>query len=956
MATLAMSSSIYEEYEYFVKKYQADYDTKDIVVLMQVGSFYEVYSANDGLINIKEIADILNVTLTRKNKNITEISKSNCYMLGFPLYTLSKYTSMLLQNNFTIVIVNQRGEGKNIKRVVEEVLSPGVQIDNVVCEDNNFLASIYIEEQRDMRSQKDILNIGMSYIDLSTGENYVFETSSKENDKFFGFDEVYKILTSTHPKEILIFGNSTTTNFEDLCKYLEIDNKCVHDKLNKFDKELLKIHYQQQLLGKVFNETFGLLTPIEFLNLEKTPIGLISYVGLLQFSYLHNEHIVDQIKKPVLIESDKYVTLSYNVVKQLNIIDKDCIYGSLLHILNRCKTSIGKRRYKERLLNPIFDTNVLMERYKRIDYMMDGNRYQSVRRDLENITDIERQFRRITLNKLQPFELCSLQTSLLTLIGLQKHGLSFKDEEIRSSKTILSFIEVIDEDIVAKCNIDNLCVNIFNKGVFTDIDEISEKINQITNNVDLLVGALNKHLETPIFKLEFSDKDLFQVYVTIKRYEQFQKSFPKRIEDYKIETKKASPSSSNFKISTVSLKILNEQYQILKEELRFIMTEKYKAFLNELSSFKQEFETMIRCIAQVDIDATNAENAKEYAYTCPIIRKHHEHNHSWFSAKSIRHPMIERIQDKLEYIPNDISLCDTEMDGVLLYGINASGKSSLMKSVGLCIIMASAGMYVPSSEFVFYPYRKIFTRIPSGDNLFKGHSTFTNEISELRRIIQRADEHSLVIGDELCSGTETISAMSIIAAGISELCERKTSFIFATHLHDLVNIKVVKEQTRMGIFHLNVFYDEKNEKLIYDRKLKKGQGKTLYGLEVCKSLDLPSAFLKKANTIRQEILDIENKILSYKSSRYNSKLYKDVCAVCRKNSSTETHHIIEQHKANENGFIGHVHKNRLFNLVGLCEKCHIKVHQGQLVIYGYHQTSNGIELDVCEKNLNLKLK
>lgn len=944
--TQAMSTSIYEEYEQFVKTYQREYQTERVVVLMQVGSFYEVYSANDGLINIKEIADTLNVTLTRKNKNITEISKSNCHMLGFPLYTLSKYTHMLLQHHYTIVIVNQQGEGKKIKRVVEEILSPGVQIDNVDSEDNNFLASVYLEEHRDMRSQKDIVHIGFSYIDLSTGENYVFETSCRHHDKYYGLDEVYKMLASTQPREIVIFGHYGGMSFEDLCKYLEIEEKSVHNKLDNYDKELTNVYYQQQLLSKVFpRESFGLLSPIEYLNLEKTPIGVVSYIGLLQFSYSHNEHIVEHIKKPILIESEKYVTLSYNTIKQLNIISNDGS-SSLLHILNRCKTAIGKRRYKECLLNPIFDIPILKERYERIAFMMSGDRFISIRRAFEQISDVERQFRRVTLQKLQPFELCSLKTSLVALTQLPECDLLLTNDEVRCIENVLSFMAIVDHDVAAKCNVETMCVNIFNQGVFQEIDELYAKMQTAEKDIDALVENLNKGLDNPIFKTEYNDKDLFQIIVTVKRYEQYQKSFPDRVRQYQIDCKKVSPSSSIFRATPRDLIELNEIYQTYKEGLKVMMSEKYKVFLNDLSSFKGDFENIIGCIARIDMDCTNAQNAKDYAYCCPSIEKHPEHDHAWFSARSIRHPMIERIQHKLEYIPNNIALGDNQRDGMLLYGINASGKSSLMKSIGLCIIMASAGMYVPCSEFAFYPYRKVFTRIPSGDNLFKGHSTFTNEISELRRVIQRADDHSLVIGDELCSGTETISAMSIIAAGVSELCDRKTSFIFATHLHDLVNIKVIQSQSRLDVFHLNVLYDEKNEKLIYDRKLTKGQGKTLYGLEVCKSLDLPATFLKKANDIRQDILNIDKNIVSVKSSRYNSKLYRDVCAVCKKRVSTETHHIIEQHKADHNGFVGHYHKNKLCNLVELCDQCHVNAHQGKFVIRGYHQTSNGVELDV----------
>jgi DNA mismatch repair protein MutS len=271
-----------------------------------------------------------------------------------------------------------------------------------------------------------------------------------------------------------------------------------------------------------------------------------------------------------------------------------------------------------------------------------------------------------------------------------------------------------------------------------------------------------------------------------------------------------------------------------------------------------------------------------------------------------------------------------------------------MKSIGLATIMASAGMFVPATSFEFYPFEYIFTRIPCGDNIMKGQSTFTNEIAELRNIIKRADGRSLVIGDELCSGTESVSAMSIVAAGIIELTKRDTCFIFASHLHDIVNIAKVKAlvPNDLRVCHLSVEYDEATKKLIYDRQLKEGQGRTLYGLEVCKALDLPDDFMSCANEIRQELLDIEKGLLSGKKSRYNSLLYKDGCKICGAKSDIEVHHIQEQFKADAKGYVNGIHKNTLFNLVCVCGSCHDKIHNGKLSIAGYVRTTNGTELVV----------
>jgi DNA mismatch repair protein MutS len=311
--------------------------------------------------------------------------------------------------------------------------------------------------------------------------------------------------------------------------------------------------------------------------------------------------------------------------------------------------------------------------------------------------------------------------------------------------------------------------------------------------------------------------------------------------------------------------------------------------------------------------------------------------------QQLRHPIIERIQESVAYVPNDVQLGCRGVDGLLLYGVNASGKSSLMKSVGLALIMACSGMYVPCAAMKFSPFSKIFTRIPSGDDMSRGHSTFTNEVSELRSILKNADSQSLVIGDELCSGTESVSGMAIVAAGIQTLVRRNAAFIFASHLHDLVDLPQLQSLSGLKVYHLSVLYDETSKRLVYYRKLEPGRGNTLYGLEVCKALDLDPAFMELAQEIRHHVLKMESNIVSTKKSRYNSKLYKGYgCGVCGCTDVSEVHHIVEQNKADARGVIGgRFKKNALHNLVYLCKACHFKIHAEGLVVKGYVQTSEG---------------
>jgi DNA mismatch repair protein MutS len=207
-------------------------------------------------------------------------------------------------------------------------------------------------------------------------------------------------------------------------------------------------------------------------------------------------------------------------------------------------------------------------------------------------------------------------------------------------------------------------------------------------------------------------------------------------------------------------------------------------------------------------------------------------------------------------------------------------------------------------------------------------------MSELRTILRLMDENSLILGDELCSGTETISAISIFIAGIQKLYQCKSSFIFATHLHEIVNYDEINELKTVHLKHMEVTYNKELDILVYDRKLKDGSGANMYGLEVCKSLNLPQDFLDAANQIRIKYNIEGQSILSLKQSHYNSNKLINLCEKCCKKPGKEVHHLQHQSDANNDGIIttdtSIFHKNNLANLMTLCKKCHDEIHQKKI--------------------------
>jgi DNA mismatch repair protein MutS len=206
-----------------------------------------------------------------------------------------------------------------------------------------------------------------------------------------------------------------------------------------------------------------------------------------------------------------------------------------------------------------------------------------------------------------------------------------------------------------------------------------------------------------------------------------------------------------------------------------------------------------------------------------------------------------------------------------------------------------------------------------------------------------------VIGDELCAGTESTSAISLVGGGIMWLSEKQVSFIFASHLHEICDLECVKKLDNVNIYHLSVIYDNVKNHLVFERKLQPGNGNVLYGFEIAKSLDLPLEFLSTTNSIRQDILNINKDIVRHKTSSYSSDVYMDLCSICN-NECTEVHHITEQKYADINGMLleEQISKNRKSNLMTVCELCHNKIHSNFSEKLSYKQTSEGIKLETRE--------
>jgi len=717
-------------------------------------------------------------------------------------------------------------------------------------------------------------------------------------------------------------------------------------------------------------------------------VGTQSYCYLLHFIQERNPSLVRKIALPKFDNQSTNMVLANHTLRQLNIIDDGACAAddadmssshlrSVCTFLNKCITAIGRRQFLNQMVHPTFETKWLNREYDAIAKMLEVyGLVELSRKALREVADMEKISRQLISRKLNPDSVSRLYKSVLAIQRIHGHLLSAKpdlcayfiaedtDSDLDSNKKVASWIHSIIEFIsanliVEKCegcsSTTSFDENIMRHGVSEELDELLTKMQEneqmfqeIRRTFNSLMSKLDSSKQIEYIKAHETEKTGTFLQLTKKRGATLKKHFGellKKDAQAKIvfsfgKTSISVPVSDIQMVSagmtndTISFNLLDNiirEKVTIRDTINSTISKAYAEFLERLEIHcLNTMERLSDFVARIDVLQSKVYAANEYGYCRPTIDETtaSKSTSSYVDVRGLRHVLIEHIQMQELYVTNDICLSKSgDKTGMLLYGTNAVGKTSLIRALGIAVIMAQSGMYVPCSAFTYRPYRAIFTRILGNDNLFKNLSMFAVEMSELRVILNAADEYSLVLGDELCSGTETESALSIFVSGLTELHKKRSTFLFATHFHEILKFDEIRELTNIMVRHMAVHYDREKDCLVYDRVLKEGPGNRLYGLEVAKSLHLPDEFIERAYQLRNKYFPEMKGALSSQSTRYNSSKIRGICEMCREEIAEETHHLQEQKLADENGRIGSIHKNHSANLMGLCEKCHHKMHE-----------------------------
>jgi len=964
-----LSEIYFDLQRHFEEKYGPD-----TLILMEIGSFFELYEVNNDEMKIgkaKEVAELLNIQLTRKNKAILENSIKNPLLAGVPTISIERYIARLIDTKkYTIVMVKQKGEPPHIKRYIANIISPGTNFEYQTEAKENNIVSMIIDENQG------IYSVGYAAIDVTTGKTIVNEMHSSREDKTYALDELFNLLQTYNTAEVILTLDNPNIDPTWIKNYLELG--LFPTSLNTHRS---KIRYQNQLFSRVYNIN-SFLSPIEYLDLERHPYTTEALAILIDFIIDHDEAIIAKMNRPHFLGTQRHLYLGNNALEQLGVISRDPSEVTLLKLMDKTSTAFGKRLLKERLLSPIIDREILESRYDLTQRLLHRTTHYDTH--LKSIYDLERITRRIKLQKLHPMELTYIKVSLDAITNLlkdaQEDGIDLEEKMIHELLEFQTYLEErFNLEICSTFRIDQINDNIFVQGIYPTIDRLLEQQHAQLNKLQQIIEHINRlfeehqpnknHTKNSYAEIGYLESEGYSINLTKNRFTQIEKELKESF--VTIDGQHYFFKEFHFKYLKNSVKItgglfeeITQHYETNQVKLIALVKERYLQSLDELEKhFSHLLDELIDFIANIDVAISNAKAAKEMHLSRPIIIE----ETNGYEAIGLRHPIIEANQQSGIYVPNDIYLGDgiptthnhitlnategTTVQGVLLYGINSSGKSSLMKSIGLSVILAQAGFFVPATELKLGMYDKLFTRILSRDNLYKGLSTFAVEMMELKNIFNRAGKRSLILGDEISQGTETESGLAIVSGAILKLLSLESTFIFATHLHQLKHIDALKDIPSLIFLHLGVTYDEENDRLIYNRQLQLGMGSSLYGLEFAKSLHMDPEFLKNAYEIRATLSGESSelkKLKKQKRSNYNKDLYIAKCALCRQ-MVDEVHHIKPQELADDHGRIEHFDKNHYFNLLPLCKRHHKMVHEGKITITGFMMTTEGMQLHYEER-------
>jgi len=790
----------------------------DTILLFRVGDFFETFEED-----AKIASRVLGITLTKRANG----AAGDVPLAGFPHHAIDSYLPKLVRSGYRVAVCEQLENPKFakgiVKRDVVEIVTPGVAISDKILDHkkNNYLLSIYIENEI----------AGIAFVDISTGEFQTYEVNHKN---------FIQQLENIIPSEILLPKSQKNLLEQQIYKILP------NVRITKIDDWIFDFSYSTELLMNHFNtktlKGFGIEN---FQNAISASGAALHYLKETQKANLNH------INKISRYNPSDFMILDFATKRNLEItftIQGGDREGSLISILDKTETSMGGRLLKKWVTSPLTKLEPILIRQSCIEEFVNKKTVrQNIKNELKEIGDLERLSSKVCTGRINPREIILIKNSLKKIPLLKQ----ILDQSTNESLTLIneklnplpSIVELIDKSI--KDDPPNSLAEggVIKNGYNKELDELRE----ISSNAKNWIAELQKteRERTKISSLKVSYNKVFGYYIEISNANK-----DKIPENYiRKQTLVNSERYITPELKEYEDKILNAHENILNLEFKI-----YEEVRNEIIKEVEALQENAKLIAMLDCYQSFAECAVEYNYCKPELNESDK-----IEIIDGRHPVVERILPPSEkFTPNNCLLSSSEDQIIILTGPNMAGKSVYLRQIGLIVLLAQIGSFVPATKASIGLVDRIFTRVGASDNISAGESTFLVEMQEAANILNNATNKSLILLDEIGRGTSTFDGISIawaITEYIHDNPNLKAKTLFATHYHELNEMADIFPRIK----NYKVEVREYGDKVIFLHKVNPGTADHSYGIQVAQMAGLP---LFVTNRAKEILANLESKELT----------------------------------------------------------------------------------------------
>lgn len=803
---MATSTPLMAQYNKIKQQYP------DTILLFRVGDFFETFEED-----AKLASKALGITLTKRANGKAE----KVPLAGFPHHALDTYLPKLVRAGYRVAVCEQAENPKFakgiVKREVVEVVSPGVAFSDKLLDHkrNNYLAAFYIEEE----------TVGISFADISTAEYYLYEIPLSELKNQFGL---------INPAEILI-SKKQKSEFEEL-----IGKMLPNVRITKLDDWIFSIDFGKDLMLNHFQTQ-----TLKGFGIENFTAGISAAGAVLNYLNETQKENISHINKISVYNPSEYMQLDFSTKRNLEIIytmQEGAREGSLIGILDKTETAMGGRLLKRWILAPLRKLEPIKQRQDAVDELFAKKTLRkNLKNELREIGDLERLISRVCTARANPRELVLLKSSLQKIPVIKQLLEQSENDVILSISDKLDMLENVCEKIELALT-DNPPAAITEGGIIrTGYNPELDELRDISKNAKDWIAQLQlrERERTNIPSLKVNFNRVFGYYIDISN------AHKDKIPDNYIR-KQTLVNSERYitpELKEYEDKILNAQEKIA--DLEYHLFDEVRSFA---AAYVKEIQQNANLISMLDCFQSFAQCAEEYDYVKPDVNES-----DIIEFTDGRHPVVERILPPGEkFQPNSIRLDNSENQIIILTGPNMAGKSVYLRQVGLIVMLAQIGSFVPAGKATIGLVDNIFTRVGASDNITAGESTFLVEMQEAANILNNATRKSLILLDEIGRGTSTFDGISIAWAITEYLHENPdvaAKTVFATHYHELNEMAEIFPRIK----NFKVEVREYGDKVIFLHKVSPGSADHSYGIQVAMMAGLPEFTTRRAKEILENL-------------------------------------------------------------------------------------------------------